>query len=154
MIPHIAAGVDISCKEEHSHFQFSSWVYRQLMLEESDLGLIDDEAKEALNKMCAEIAYAVYDHEKKIIDMIFEKGNVRTISKEEILHFVRNRIDVCLQGLNCEPMFGDEDGVVSDWFYDALSTYKFADFFANNQIQYIRSWSKTKLKFNLEVAND
>lgn len=153
MIPHIAAGVDISCKEEHSHFQFSSWVYRQLMLEESDLGLINDEAKEDLEGMCLVIARAVYEHEKKIIDMIFEKGDVRTITKEEILHFVRNRIDVCLQGLNCEPMFGDEDGVVSDWFYDALSTYKFADFFANNQIQYVRNWNKSELKFNLEAAN-
>lgn len=153
MIPHIAAGVDISCKEEHSHFQFSSWVYRQLMLEETDLGLITESEKEDLQTMCYAIARAVYAHETKIIDMIFEQGDVRTISKEEILHFVRNRIDVCLQGLNCEPMFGDEDGVVSQWFYDALSTYKFADFFANNQIQYVRNWNKSDLKFNLEAAN-
>lgn len=153
MIPHIAAGVDISCKEEHSHFQFSSWVYRQLMLEETDLGLITESEKEDLQTMCYAIALAVYAHETKIIDMIFEQGDVRTISKEEILHFVRNRIDVCLQGLNCEPMFGDEDGVVSQWFYDALSTYKFADFFANNQIQYVRNWNKSDLKFNLEAAN-
>jgi len=152
LIPHIAAGVDISCKEEHSHFQFSSWVYRQLMLEETDLGLIDEAKKDDLQAMCLRLAKAVYVHETKIIDMIFSKGGIRTITKEEILHFVRNRIDVCLEGLGCPRLFDEEDGTVSNWFYDALSTYKFADFFANNQIQYVRNWNKQELKFRPEVA--
>jgi hypothetical protein len=121
------------------------------MLEETDFGLIDEEKKDALQAMCLRIAKSVYVHETKIIDMIFSKGGIRTITKEEILHFVRNRIDVCLQGLNCPPLFGDEDGTVSNWFYDALSTYKFADFFANNQIQYVRNWNKQELKFRPEV---
>lgn len=150
MIPHIAAGVDISCKEEHTHFQFSSWVYRQLMLEESDLGLITEAKKHDLQTMCLRIAKVVYEHEKIIIDKIFSQGDIRTITKNEILHFIRNRIDVCLQGLSCPPLFGDEDGTVSNWFYDALSTYKFADFFANNQIQYVRNWNKSELKFQPE----
>lgn len=153
MIPHIAAGVDISCKEEHSHFQFSSWVYRQLMLEESDLGILTDKAKEDLEGMCLRLAKSVYIHESEIIDMVFEQGNIRTITKEEILHFVRNRIDVVLEGLNCKPLFGDADGTVSEWFYDALSSYKFADFFANNQIQYVRNWNKNALTFDPEVAD-
>lgn len=154
MIPHIAAGVDISCKEEHSHFMFSSWTYRQLMLEEEDLGLIDETKKKDLQEMCLRIARSIYVHECQIVEKIFEKGDIRTITKEEILHFIRNRIDVCLQGLNCEPLFGDPDGTVSDWFYDALSTYKFADFFANNQIQYVRNWNRADLAFQPEAANE
>jgi ribonucleotide reductase beta subunit family protein with ferritin-like domain len=150
MIPHIAAGVDISCKEEHSHFQFSSWVYRQLMLEESDLGLIDEADKADRQSMCLRLAKAVYAHEKLIIEKIFSQGEIRTITQKEILHFVRNRIDVVLQGLNCPVLFGDEDGTVSNWFYDALSTYKFADFFANNQIQYVRNWNRAELTFQIE----
>jgi len=155
LIPHIAAGIDISCKEEHSHFQFSAWTYRQLMLEETDLGLINDDTKDRLQTMCLRLAQVVYEHEKLIIDKIFEHGGIRTITKEEILHFIRNRIDVVLQGLNCPALFGDEDGVVSDWFYDALSAYKYADFFANNQIQYVRNWSRADLAFQpdaLEVV--
>lgn len=148
MIPHITAGVDASCKEENSHFEFSSWTYRQLMVEEEQLGLIGEESKQAYANMCHEIAEKVYEHEKIIIKKIFENGAIRTITQDEILHFIRNRIDVVLQALNCEPMFGDEAGVVSGWFYDALSTYKFADFFANNQIQYVRTWNKHALKFN------
>lgn len=147
LIPHIAAGIDISCKEEHSHFQFSSWTYRQLMLEETDLGLVTPKQKTELETMCHNLAKTVYDHEVRIIDKIFEFGGIRTITKEEILHFIRNRIDIVLKGLNASPLFNDDPGVVSDWFYDALSTYKYSDFFNNNNIQYVRNWSKSDLVF-------
>lgn len=147
MIPHIAAGVDVSCKEEHSHFQFSSWTYRQLMLEESDLGLITDTDKQHMQTTCLKLAQTVYQHELLIVDKIFENGGIRTITKEEILHFIRNRIDIVLAGLECPPLFGDKEGIVSEWFYDALSTYKYADFFANNQIQYVRNWNRQDLAF-------
>lgn len=150
MIPHIAAGVDASCKEENSHFEFSSWTYRQLMLEETDLGLISEDRKQRYAEACRAIAEQVYASEQLITDKIFEMGNIRTITKEEILHFIRNRIDVVLQALNCEPMFGEADGVISDWFYDALSLYKHADFFANSQVQYVRTWNRMDLKFDPE----
>lgn len=145
MIPHITAGVDISCKEEHSHFMFTSWTYRQLMVEEDQLGLLSPQDKDNLEELCFALAHTVYEHEKRIIDLIFAEGEIRTITKEEILHFIRNRIDVVLQGLNCPPLFGDADGTVSEWFYSTLSSYKYADHFANNQIQYVRSWNKLAL---------
>lgn len=150
MIPHIAAGIDASCKEENSHFEFSSWTYRQLMLEESDLGLISEDSKQRYAEACHAIAEQVYVSEQLITDKIFEMGNIRTITKEEILHFIRNRIDVVLTALNCEPMFGEADGIISDWFYDALSLYKHADFFANSQVQYVRTWNRHDLKFDPE----
>lgn len=151
MIPHIAAGVDASCKEENSHFEFSSWTYRQLMAEEEQLGLITEAEKGDYQQMCYDIAERCYEHEKIIINKIFENGAIRTITRDELIQFVRNRIDVVLTALNCDPMFGDEQGVISDWFYDAISAYKYADFFANNQIQYVRTWNKSDLKFDPEV---
>jgi ribonucleotide reductase beta subunit family protein with ferritin-like domain len=155
MIPHITSGVDISCKEEHHHFQFSAWTYRQLMLEEDDLGLINQDSKDRYQAMCLEIARQVYAHEERIVDLIFEQGGIRTVTKEEILHFIRDRINVVLKGLSCPPMFSEESGLISEWFYDTLSSYKYADFFSNNQIQYVRNWNRNALKFDptlLEVA--
>lgn len=148
MIPHIASGVDVSCKEENSHFEFSSWTYRQLLVEEEQLGLIGEESKAKYREMCHEIAEVCYDHEKIIIDKIFEGGEIRTVKKEELLHFVRNRIDVVLKALNCEPMFNEESGIISEWFYDAISTYKYADFFSNSAIQYVRTWNRNDLQFD------
>lgn len=148
MIPHIAAGVDASCKEEHSHFLFSSWTYRQLMLEEDELGLIDDAKKEKLAWTVRAIAEKAYEHEVQIVDQIFSFGAVRTVARDDILAFVRNRIDEVLKNLNCPALFDEPEGVISSWFYDALSTYKYADFFANNQVQYVRTWNKMALQFN------
>jgi ribonucleoside-diphosphate reductase beta chain len=147
MIPHIAAGIDISCKEEHSHFMFSSWTYRQLMVEEEQLGLVNEAKKAELNEMCRALGHTVYEHEKRIVDRVFSKGDIRTSNQEEILHFVRNRIDTVLRGLNCEPIFGDEEGIISGWFYSTLSSFKYADHFATNQIQYIRTWNKQALSW-------
>lgn len=152
MIPHITSGIDISCKEEHSHFQFSSWTYRQLMLEESDLGLVTDDAKQRLEAMCLNLAQVVYQHEERIVDLIFEHDGIRTVTKVEILHFIRDRINVVLKGLNCPPLFRDEPGLISGWFYDTLSSYKYADFFSNNQVQYVRNWNRNALKFHPSIA--
>lgn len=154
MIPHITAGVDISCKEEHSHFMFTSWTYRQLMTEENQLDLLTPERKDELEEMCVALAHTVYEHEKRIVEMIFEEGSIRTVTQSEILHFIRNRIDVVLQGLGYPALFGDEDGTISDWFYSTLSAYKYADHFANNQIQYVRNWSKMGLAWPAEQEEE
>jgi len=148
LIPHIAAGIDASCKEENSHFEFSSWTYRQLMLEETQLGLIDDARKAELAEVCRQIAETVYAHERLIVAKVFEQGGIRTITQDALLAFVRNRIDVVLTALNCEPLFAEPEGEISRWFYDALSLYKSADFFANSQIQYVRTWNRADLRFD------
>lgn len=148
LIPHIAAGIDASCKDEHSHFMFSSWTFRQLMLEEEDLGLIDDARKLEIQAMCRKLAETVYEHEKLIIREALSRGGIRTITEAEMLHFVQDRIDAVLQALSCPAMFNQEEGVISEWFGDAISLYKFADFFANNQIQYVRTWDRGALKFD------
>ncbi len=150
MIPHIGAGTDGSAKDEDSHAVFSAWSFRQMMLEEKELGIIDETDIEYIKHKVAQIAREVYEHEKRIVDMIFEKGGIRTIHKEEILHFIRNRIDLVLEMLNMEMLFGDEAGVVTEWFYQHLNSYKHSDFFSNSQVQYVRSWNKSELVFKEE----
>lgn len=65
---------------------------------------------------------------------------------------MRNRIDVVLTYLKAKLLFKDGQGVVSEWFYNQLSTFKYADFFSNSQVQYTRNWNKAKLKFIGEIA--
>ena len=125
----------------------SAWLFNQTAEEMKELGTLTDCR---LNKIKAEIktiANQVYEHESRIVDMIFEKGGIRTVSKEDMLLFIRNRIDVVLSYLKMKPLFGDKQGVVSEWFYNQLSTYKYADFFHSQQIQYVRNWQKHKLVF-------
>lgn len=149
LISHITAGLDASAKDEDFHSMASAWLFNQCLQEREELGLIDSNGKAALRKKIRRIAEKVYEHESQICDKIFEKGGIRTIDKEDILHFIRDRINLVLSYLKMKPMFEQEPGNVSAWFYNQLSSFKYADFFSNQQTQYKRSWKKHELRFNV-----
>lgn len=148
MCSHISAGVDASAKDENFHSMASAWLYNQTLSEMKELDLITNEKETVLNTEILQMAKTVYEHELRIIDMIFEKGGIRTITKVQIVEFVKNRIDVVLGYLNQPPLFNTPQGEISEWFYSALSSYKYSDFFSNQQTQYVRDWAKHKLVFN------
>lgn len=154
LIPHITAGIDASAKDEGFHCMASAWLFNQCLLEREQLGLISEEEKKQLTEQIVEIAKTVFCHEMSIVDEIFENDNIRTITKEEVVRFIEDRIDVVLGYLKCPPLFDHEQpGKVSEWFYSQLSSFKYSDFFSAQQVQYIRSWSKHKLRFMNEVVN-
>ena len=154
LISHITAGIDASAKDENTHSMASAWLFTQCLLEREKLGLINQEEKNNLFKNVRKIAEIVYEHESKICDLIFEKGGIRTITKEEILHFIRDRINVVLGYLQQPKMFDKEPGIVSDWFYAQLSSFKYSDFFSNQQVQYVRNWSKHQLRFDTSLVEN
>ena len=151
LIPHITAGIDASSKDEHLHALASAWLFKQDLAEREQLGLIESQGKQNLRKKVIRIAEKVYEHEAALCDKIFEKGGVRTITKEEILDFIQDRINLVLDRLGYKPMFEKETGVVSEWFYSQLSSFKYSDFFNTQQIQYVRNWKKHALGFRKEL---
>lgn len=154
LLPHITAGIDASAKDENFHSMASAWLFNQCFDEMKEAKLFPYGRQKEIREIIYDIARTVYEHEKLIADKIFEKEGNRTITKEEMLHFVRNRIDLVLSYLKMKPLFGDEKGVVSEWFYNQLSTYKYSDFFHSQQIQYVRNWSKHKLTFRPYVKEE
>jgi len=151
LIPHITAGIDASSKDEHLHALASAWLFKQDLTEREQLGLIDSQGKQNLRKKVYRIAEKVYEHESALCDRIFEKGGIRTITKEEIMDFIQDRINLVLDRLGYKPMFEKQQGVVSDWFYAQLSSFKYSDFFNTQQIQYVRNWKKHELGFRKEL---
>lgn len=150
MIPHITAGIDASAKDEDFHMMASAWAFRQLMIEELDLRLIDRNHNYELRSKVYEIAVKVYEHECAILRQIFSVGGVRTVTEEEIKMFVRHRIDVVLGQLGFDPLYSEPGGVVAEWFYSHLNSYKHSDFFYNLNTQYVRDWDKSKLNFKYD----
>src|SRR5690554_3162008 len=135
---------------ENLHSMASAWLHRQCLKEKEQMGLIDSQGKQNLRKKIKRIAEKVYEHESELCDIIFEKGGIRTITKEEILDFIQDRINMVLSYLEMKPMFDKETGKVSEWFYSQLNSFKYSDFFSAQQIQYVRSWKKHELKFIME----
>lgn len=147
MCSHIVSGIDASCKDENQHAMASAWLFNQTMFEMEQLGLLSVEQKKEVYDKIKLIAQEVFEHESRIVEMIFEKDGIRTITKNDMLIFVKNRIDTVLGYLGAPPLFEEKQGKVSGWFYDTLNSYKYSDFFSNQQIQYTRNWAKHKLVF-------
>lgn len=155
LIPHFIAGIDGSAKDENFHCMFSAWLVNQLIKERDDLGLISELDKKLIHRDIIKIAKQVYLHEVTIINYIMKithgMCSYNTIDKEELVHFVQDRVNTVLGYFGLEPMFDHEPGEVSSWFYSQLNAYKFQDFFATTQLQYRRNWRKHELVFNPEV---
>lgn len=151
LIPHITAGIDGSAKDENYHSMASAWLFNQCLQEREQMGLIDSNGKQNLRKKIKRIAEKVYEHEAALCDRIFEKGGIRTIEKEDILDFIKDRINMVLSYLNVKPLYEKEEGLITEWFYSQLNSFKYSDFFNSQQLQYVRSWKKHELKFDMEV---
>ena len=151
MIPHFVAGIDGSAKDENFHSLASAWLYRQCLAERWEMGNYSQAEEDLLLADVNKMAQEVYDHELAMIDRIFAVSpeTIRTVTKSEMQHFVRDRVDIVLARLGLPAMFGQETGVISSWFYKSLNTYKHSDFFAHTQLQYRRDWKKHELVFDL-----
>lgn len=152
MMAHVTSGIDASAKDENFHSMSAAWLFNQYLSELVEAGHITQDEIDKLYAELRVIAQTVYEHEYAINKEIFSKGGIRTTTFEDQMQFVRNRIDVVLNYLKAEPLYNDPQGKIAEWFYSALSTFKYADFFSNSQVQYVRNWNKGKLTFRKELV--
>jgi len=154
MIPHFVSGIDASAKDENFHSLASSYLYRTCKSERVAAGNLSKKEIAMLNKDIMQMARDVYEHEKRIIELMFSGGANRVVTPQEIVEFVEDRINVVLGRLELDPLFEREPGVISGWFYNQLNSVKVPDFFAGTQIQYKRNWDRYKLQFNTDLVED
>lgn len=152
LIPHFVAGIDGSAKDENFHSLASAKLFNVCKEERKANGKHGAGDEAVLEAKILKMASQVYEHEKEIIAKLFAVPGNRVVTQPELMHFLEDRIDVVLNRLGVAPMFGHDKGIISQWFYQQLSTVKVSDFFAATQLQYTRNWAKHKLVFNREVA--
>lgn len=152
-LPHFVAGIDGSAKDENFHSMASAWLFNQCRQEREQAGNHSAAQRVALDKRIYDMARHVYEHEARILEKAFAQGDIRVLTLEEALQFVRHRVDVVLGRLGLEPLFNEPAGEISKWFYQQLSTFKYSDFFAATQLQYRRDWAKHKLVFKRELVD-
>lgn len=153
-IPRFGSGIDGSTKDEDFHSRASAYLFGVCRAEriESNNHSAEDESK--LREIIWDIAKAVYEHEKRIIKLLFRKPGNRVCTEEDLLSFCEDRINVVLNRLGSSLMFDKTNGVISSLFYNQLSTTKIPDFFSTSSLQYRRNWNKNLLKFKQEIVND
>lgn len=131
----VVRGINFSVRDENLHSEAGAWLYKELM---GELGVDNEKYVEPLR----EASRAIYEHESRIVDMIFEKGEMEGITAEQMKIFVKSRINLCLERLGIEPVFEVKNNTIAEWFYDNINAVSLHDFFTGIGNSYNRNWDE------------
>lgn len=144
----VNAGINFSAIDENLHSTAGAWLFRTLLQEATDDGQITSSFLEELIGELEDTAKVILEHESIIIDKIFEKGNIKGITENQLKRFVESRLDVCLENLGFKPIFKPTYNPIAKWFYkDVESTGVLHDFFSSTGSSYTRSWKEGNFKW-------
>lgn len=140
MLTNVVRGINFSVRDENLHAEAGAWLQRTLV---GEMGL-GATAKELLKRDILAAAKLIYEHECRIIDLIFAKGDIRGINALDLKTFVASRINLCLANLGIEPLFDIGENPIADWFYDSINSIQFHDFFTGMGSEYQRNWDESR----------
>ncbi|TAN09936.1 MAG: ribonucleotide reductase [Chitinophagaceae bacterium] len=97
---------------------------------------MDDETKENITSMVRESI----EIEERIIDWIFEAGELETIHKKDLIHFIKFRVDESLSkiGLPLQYHISSEQYHPMKWFEEEVFANSLDDFFAKRPVDYTK----------------
>lgn len=138
LLKNTCSGINFSVRDENLHAEAGAWLFNTLLSEMQ----ISSEDRLELNSKLHEVAAQIYEHESRIVDMIFDQGDIDGIDKNELKIFVRSRINLCLENLGCPALYLVGENPIADWFYLGINSYSLNDFFYAVGSEYNRSASE------------
>lgn len=140
-LTNIVRGINFSVRDENIHAQAGAWAFKKL---KEERGIADGSPEDIMLELALEImAGQLYQHECRIVDMIFEEGTITGITSKQMKHFVESRINECFKNLGYSKKYDVKYNPIADWFYDGINGYSFNDFFSGIGNQYHRDWDST-----------
>jgi ribonucleoside-diphosphate reductase beta chain len=137
-LPNIGLAIKFSARDEDTHAQASSWLFRTLREEMKKEGIQENPE---LEKKIQEIAEYVKEHEFEIVSRIFSKGKIEGITETQMQHFIESRIDVQLQRMGLKKLYNVKYNPIAEWFDKIVDSYQYTDFFAGQGSSYSRGWN-------------
>lgn len=124
--------VEATSKEEEIHGNFGVEIINIIKSENPEW--FDDEFEELIYSACRK----AYRAECKIIDWIFEKGELSFLPKYTIYQFIKNRFNNSLSKIGMTPLFEvDKKALkVTEWFDIEITGTKEGDFFYKKSVDY------------------
>lgn len=163
MIGNVVRGIDQSVVDEGLHQTGGAMLFRQAMAEMWDNAATSGDNthqilftayRKGLEEKVREAAMKLYDHEARIADMLFEKGDVGTgITAESLKAFVKSRLNICITDLGFDPLFSEAevgDNPVAEWFYGGVQKFQMNDFFVGQGREYTSHWKEEDFEWPVE----
>lgn len=107
------------------------------VLKEEHPYLWDDELKSSIYTA----ATITYEIELKVINQIFDKGELPNLSKKDLLNYMKNRINLALNAMGLKSIKNvDQESLKNlSWFEDGLNAKGYTDFFAKRVTDYTKN---------------
>ncbi len=132
MLKGISNVVEATSKEEQIHGDFGIDIINIIKDEHPEW--FDDNYNYMIQQMCEEAFLA----ESKIIDWIFEEGELDFLPKDVINEFIKNRFNKSLESIGIDKVFSIDEKLLTqtEWFDDEIIGTKHGDFFVKRSINY------------------
>jgi ribonucleoside-diphosphate reductase beta chain len=124
--------VEATSKEEEIHGNFGAEIINIIKKENPEW--FDEEFEELIYSACKK-AYAA---ECGILDWVFEKGELKFLSKETIQNFIKNRFNNSLEKIGMNSIFDVDSELLksTEWFDIEILGTKEGDFFYKKSVDY------------------
>lgn len=124
--------VEATSKEEQIHGNFGIDLIRIMKDEHPEW--FDESHNATVQNMCKK----AFQAESRIVDWIFEAGELEFLPKNVVNEFIKNRFNNSLESIGIDPVFETDEKLVreSDWFDDEIIGTKHGDFFVKRSINY------------------
>lgn len=126
--------VEATSKEEQIHGDFGIDVIK--IIKDENPEWFDDAQIQLTQDLCK----SAYEAESKIVDWIFEAGELDFLPKEVVNEFIKNRFNMSLESIGIEKVFEVDEKLVAEteWFDDEIIGTKHGDFFVKRSIAYTK----------------
>ncbi|MEO8934863.1 MAG: ribonucleotide-diphosphate reductase subunit beta [Xanthomarina sp.] len=132
MLKGISNVVEATSKEEQIHGDFGIDLIKIIKDENPDW--FDEDYQVKVQDMCRE----AFDSESKIVDWIFEDGELDFLPKNVINEFIKHRFNNSLESIGIDKVFEIDQKLLAEteWFDDEIIGTKHGDFFVKRSINY------------------
>ncbi len=128
----ISNAVEATSKEEQIHGLFGIDIIN--IIKKEHPGWFDDEAKAKIVEACEE----AFRSESKVIDWIYEAGELDFLPSTNVKEFVKHRFNNSLASIGLPRIFDVNQALLeeTDWFDNEVIATKHTDFFNKRSINY------------------
>ncbi|HMC00142.1 MAG TPA: ribonucleotide-diphosphate reductase subunit beta [Flavobacteriaceae bacterium] len=132
MLKGISNVVEATSKEEQIHGDFGIDIIR--IINDENPTWFDEEHSTLVQGLCEE----AFKSESKLIDWIFEAGELEFLPKDVINEFIKNRFNNSLESIGIDKVFDVNKKLLeqTEWFDDEIIGTKHGDFFVKRSINY------------------
>lgn len=132
MLKGVSNVVEATSKEEQIHGDFGIDIIR--IIKNENPTWFGEEHSIIVRELCKE----AFISESKLVDWIFEAGELEFLPKDVINEFIKNRFNNSLESIGIDKVFDIDERLIAqtEWFDDEIIGTKHGDFFVKRSINY------------------